>query len=636
MPKKFYITTAIDYPSGLPHLGHAYEKICADVLARWHRLMGEKVFFQTGLDEHGLKIQRYADSAKMSPQTYVDMMSENFLRLCQIYNISYDNFIRTTDPKHMKFCQEQLSRIYKKGDVYKKDYQGLYCVECETFYTEKDLVDGNCPTHMKKCEHVREESYFFKMSKYQQKVEDHIKKGYILPNDKKEFLLSRLKNEGLKDLSISRTSFTWGIPLPFDKRHYAYVWYDALWNYVSGLKPKSKFDTFWPADVHLIGHDILWHHSAIWLSMLFAAGIKPPKNVFVHGFINAEGGIKMSKSLGNVVSPFDLSSRYPVDSVRYFLLREIPFGMDGSFSEAALVARHNNELANDLGNLLSRTLSMIEKYFDSVVPAKSKDELSKNLKLNDIKKHMDNFELHSALAEIWKFVNAVNKYVNDNKPWELEKTDKKRLAVVIYNLAESLRMIAILLKPFMPATANEISLQLGLKNLEKQGLKDIKFGKISRNKIVKSSILFTKVKEENTMVAKAENPAKKEKVESVLPRGEAKEIKVSGMVPFADFEKMDIRIGTITKIEPHPNADKLYVMMVKIFDCTPERQIVAGLRKHYKMEDLLGKQVAVITNLQPVVLRGIESLGMILAAVDGEHVVVMTPDRKIKNSAKVQ
>lgn len=623
MPKKFYITTAIDYPSGLPHMGHAYEKVCADVLARWHRLLGEKVFFQTGLDEHGLKIQRCAEKAKMDPQTFVDIMADNFRRLCTVYSISYDNFIRTTDEKHVKFCQEQLNIIYRKKDVYKKDYEGLYCVDCETFYTEKSLVDGNCPVHGKKCEKVKEQSYFFRMGSYKKRVEDYIRKGYILPKEKNQFILSRLKNEGLKDLCISRTTFNWGIPLPFDRKHYAYVWYDALFNYVSGTYSRPKFRQFWPADVHLIGHDILWHHSAIWLSMLFAAGIRPPKNVLVHGFINAEGGVKMSKSLGNVISPLELASRYPVDSIRYFLLREIPFGLDGSFSEHALITRHNNELANDLGNLLSRTVSMIDKYYSGTVPPKSKDELSKHLNIKEIKICMDKFEIHNALAELWKFINKVNKYVNDNQPWVLAKANKKKLQTVVYNLAESLRMIAILLKPFLPAAANEIALQLGVKNFEKTGMKDMKFGKLSRNKIVKSSILFTKLHEE-------EKPMSKEE------KVKAKEIEVPDHVPFADFKKLDIRIGTVTKIQPHPNADKLYVLMVKVFECEPERQIVAGLRQHYRMEDLLGRKIAVITNLQPAVLRGVESQGMLLAAVDGKNVVLMVPEKNIKNSARVE
>jgi methionyl-tRNA synthetase len=604
--KKFYITTAIDYPSGKAHAGHAYEKICADVLARWFRLyLGkENVFFQTGMDEHGLKIQRLAEKEKLKPQEYVDKMSKHFLELCEKYNISYDNFIRTTSKDHIKFCQEVLQEVYKKGDIYKGTYEGLYCVDCETYYTESELGDGiNCPHHHKPCEHMKEESYFFRMSKYQKKVENYLAKGYAMPKHWNKFIMNRM-NEGVRDLSISRSSFEWGIPLPFDDKQYTYVWFDALLNYLSGADKK-----FYPVDLHLIGHDILWHHSVIWLSMLMSAGYKLPKNVFVHGFINAEDGRKMSKSLGNVVDAMEIVKEFDVDSIRYFLIREIPFGNDGNFSKKALIARHNNELANDLGNLVRRTTIMIEKYFNGKIPEKTKDELLEELNLKKIEEYMENYEIHSALEEIWKFINVCNKYINDNKPWELAKDNKEELKVVIYNLAEALKMISILLKPFLPTTAEKIALQLGIKN--ELTLNDLEFGKLGQNKVPKSEILFEKIEEVEES---------KEEVE---------------MVSFDDWKKMKFKIGKVVKAEPHPNADKLYVLKVDLGG--EERQIVAGISKHYKVDELEGKKVVILTNLQPAKLRGIESNGMLLAAEDDKgNVKLLTVDGEIDEGAIVE
>ncbi|MEA3379244.1 MAG: methionine--tRNA ligase [Nanoarchaeota archaeon] len=605
--KKFYITTAIDYPSAKPHMGHCYEKVCADVLARWFRLsLGKSnVFFQTGLDEHGLKIQRKAEESGLKPKAYVDMMSQFFLDLAESYDISYDNFIRTTDKKHIKFCKEILQKVFDKGDIYEGVYEGLYCVDCETYYTENDLVDGKCPIHNKKCEHLKEESYFFRMGKYQKKIMEHIEKGYILPAYRKSQILSRMK-EGVRDLCISRSSFDWGVPLPFDKKQYAYVWFDALLNYASGAKKE-----FWPTDLHLIGHDILWHHSVIWLSMLASAGLKLPKNVFVHGFINAEGGIKMSKSLGNVLDPMELIQKYPSDSIRYFLIREIPFGNDGAFSEKALVSRHNNELANDLGNLLQRTTVMIKKYFNQKIPKKTKDELFKKLQLKKIEDYMEKYEMHNALAELWKFINECNKYINETKPWELFKKDKGKLGTVIYNLADALRNIAILLKPFLPSASQKIAKALNIKNFDRITLKNVKFGQTKENKINDPKILFKKIEFEEK---------KKEEEE---------------MVDFEYWSKLKLKVGKIIEAANHPKADNLYVLKVDLGG--EKRQLVAGISKHYSLKELKGKKIIVIANLKPAKIRGVESNGMLLAAEDGKgHVKLLTTDGDINPGAKVE
>ena len=635
--KKFYITTAIDYPSGKPHLGHCYEKVCSDVLARWFRMSigKENVFFMTGVDEHGLKIQRKAEEMGVTPQQYVDTMVSHFYKLCESYSISYDKFIRTTDKDHIDYCQKVLKEVYKNGDIYKDVYEGLYCVDCETYYTESELVDGKCPSHLRQCEHMKEESYFFRMGKYQKKVEAYLGKGYVLPKDRKSILMGRIK-EGVKDLCISRSSFSWGIPLPFDKSQYAYVWFDALLNYASGVGKPSLYKKFWPADLHVIGHDILWHHSVIWLSMLMSAKMELPKNVFVHGFINAEGGVKMSKSLGNVIDPVDILGQYPADSVRYFLIREIPFGNDGAFSVTALMNRHNNELANDLGNLLQRTAVMIKKYFDGKVPEKTKDELSKRLNFKKIGGHMEKYEIHNGLADIWKFVNECNKYVNDNKPWELVKSNPERLKVVMYNLAESLRMIGILIKPFMPTTADKVAKQLGIADFEKMDFSDLGFGGLKQNRLPEPEILFTKIEEESKEAPKM---AKKEEKKPA----EVKDVKVlpacpaCDKVPFDEFKRLKIMVGKVAKIEKHPNAEKLYVMLVNFGNVLEERQIVAGIAKHYTMEQMLGKEIVVVTNLQPAVIRGVESNGMLLAAVDEkDNVKLVVPDGKMVPGAKIQ
>lgn len=484
MTKKnhFQISTAIDYPSSMPHVGHLYEKICADVIARWKRLEGYSVHFSTGLDEYGSKIAKSAKAKKMDSQKFVDYMSQFYLELCKMYNISYDDFIRTTERRHVKVVNEIFMKIYEKGDIYKGEYEGLYCVDCETFYLERDLENGYCPIHKKPAEIVKEESYFFKMSKYKDKLIEYINKNpnFIKPISKRNEVLNRLK-EPLKDLSISRTSVDWGIRLPIDDKHTNYIWMTALINYLTTIEyPNKKYKDFWPC-LHIIGSDIIWHHSVIWGSLLMSAGIRLPE-VFVHGFINIKGE-KMSKSKGITIDPLKLTDKYPADAIRYFLIREIPFGEDGDFSEEALKRRLNNELSNDLGNLLSRSLSMNEKYFGGNI-SRGKNELKFNI--DKIKRSMEDCELHVALADIWKFVNNINKYINDKKPWENEK-DREN---VLYTSLDNLRIVGILLYPFIPDTIEKMNKQLGIKL---GTLKDCKVNLLKSGKIKKGENLFEKV-----------------------------------------------------------------------------------------------------------------------------------------------
>ena len=455
--------------------------------------MGEEVFFLTGTDEYGSKIQKKAEEAGKEPKQYVDEMVVFFKELCKKLNISYSRFIRTTDPDHIKVSQDVFKKIHDKGEIYLGNYSGWYCSECETFYTEKDLKEGACPTHGKKPEWISEESYFFKMSAYTQKVLEYLENSSnsILPLGRKKEIINRIKVSGLKDLSISRVNVSWGIPLPIDERHTGYVWYVALLNYITGVgyPNNESFKKFWPADIHLIGPDIAWHHSAIWFSILMAAGIPLPKTVFVHGFINTETGEKMSKSRGAVINPMALVDNYSADPLRYFLLREIPFGEDGNFSEEALKERLNNELANELGNLVNRAIVMIEKYCKGAVPKGETDSaLQKKLRLEKIEKHMQQLELHHALAEIFSFASACNQFVNEKEPWKLKGKD---LDNALYSLADSIRIISILLQPFIPATSEKINSQLGVK----AGLlQDCKFNLLKAGtKVKKGAVLFKKI-----------------------------------------------------------------------------------------------------------------------------------------------
>ena len=491
---KFYITTAIDYTNSKPHLGHAYEKIIADVIARRHRIKGDDVFFLIGTDEHGQKVERAAITAGKTPQEFVDELVKFFKELYEKLGISYDDFIRTTEERHIKVAKEIFKKVFDKGDIYRGTYEGLYCVSCEAFYTEKDAIDGKCPVHKKKLELIKEESYFFKLSRYQKKIIEHIanNENFIISEQRRNEILNRLK-EPLRDLSVSRCSFKWGIPLPIDEEHVIYVWFDALLNYISAIDyPNEKFKKYWPADVQVIGKDISWFHAVIWPAILLAADIELPKTIFIHGFVNIEGE-KLSKTREIIVDPFELSDKYGTDTLRYFLMREIPSGQDGDFSEKSLINRINSELADSLGNLLNRVLVLIEKNFDGFVPKPGeKDKLTK-LTSNIVKgvdESMEKLQFHSALNDIFFLVNESNKYINENKPWEIE--DKEKLGGILYNLLESLRFISILIYPFMPETAGKIKKQLGIE--KKFSFDNLKWGALKLGtKIKRGKVLFEKI-----------------------------------------------------------------------------------------------------------------------------------------------
>lgn len=480
MKKKFYVTTAIDYPNADPHIGHAYQKIIADVLARWHKVLGEDVWFLTGTDEHGKKLQREAEKNGKIPKEFVDEQAKKFKEAWKALNIEYNRFIRTTDEDHEKLVQNVIEKCKKSGDVYLGEYEGFYCVGCENYLTEKDLIDGKCPFHKKEPELMKEESYFFRLSKYQNFLLDFYEKNpsFILPEERRKEILSRVK-EGLKDLSISRTSFDWGIAFPGDEKHVVYVWFDALFNYLSGA---GKNKEYWPADIHLLGKDNSWFHCVYWPAFLKSAGYELPKTVFVHGFLSFNGE-KISKSLGNAISPKLLAEKYGSDTIRYFVCRHFPFaeGKDGDFSEKALIERHNNELANKWGNLVSRTTGLIERNGIE----KCENSLKKKLDLEKIKKLFENYEIDKVLNEVFSFIDFCNEYLQEKKPWETK--DKK----ILYEVADSIRIISILLWPFMPSSSEKVAENFGFKvgfNSFEEIEEDLKFSEIK-----KGEVLFRKI-----------------------------------------------------------------------------------------------------------------------------------------------
>ena len=640
MREKYYLTTAIAYASGKPHIGNTYEIIMADAIARYKRMKGFDVFFQTGTDEHGQKIEEKAKKANMEPQQYVDKIAQEIRNVFDLMNVSYDKFIRTTDKDHELQVQKIFEKLYKQGDIYKSEYEGWYCTECEAFFTDNQLVDGKCPDCGREVHREKEESYFFRMSKYANQLMEYIESHpqFIQPESRKNEMINNFLKPGLQDLCVSRTSFKWGIPVTFDPKHVVYVWIDALSKYITGIgydcdgNSSEQFNKYWPADLHLIGKDIIRFHTIYWPIMLLALGLPLPKQVFGHPWM-LFGEDKMSKSRGNVIYADDLVHFFGVDAVRYFVLSEMPFAQDGSITWQLVMERINSELANVYGNLVNRTIAMTNKYFNGqLTEPDCYEELDQQLidtckqTVTKYYEKMDQLRVADAIDAVFDLLRRSNKYIDETSPWTLAKQpeNKARLNTVLYNLLESIRVASVLLTPFMPETSKEVFRQI---NTEKTDFASIEtWGNYEKNnKVVENTnVLFARVDEKKTMDEIMQYMESKAEVKTTFKEE----------VSIEDFDKLDIRIGTVMDCQRHPKADKLLVFDIK---CGSDRRtIVSGIAQYYQPEDLIGKKVAFIANLAPRKLRGIESKGMILSAEDAKgNLEVVTVD-KVEDGADIR